>query len=162
MSASKTLRRLARIRELEEEQSRLALEAAARSREAVASDLLAAHQERRDGRSDLVRGVERSDGLARQSGLVRMEIAARQADLLRPQLDRLDQELARQRDEYLARRTARRQVETLLSEAEQRARLEADRRAQQMLDDWYGRKRRPVAQSEPRSDSPAGSGRSPA
>lgn len=157
MSASKTLRRLARIRELEEEQSRLVLEAAARSREEVASELLAAHQERRDGRVDLVRGVERSDGRVRQTGLVRMEMAARQTEVLRPQLERMDQELARQRDEYLARRTARRQVETLLAEAERLARQEADRRAQQMLDDWYGRKRRPAqrtdAAAEPTTDS---------
>ncbi len=159
-SASKTLRRLARIRELEEEQSRLALESAARSREETAAELLAAHQERRDGRSDLVRGIERSDGLVRQTGLVLMEIAARQAEHLRPELHRLDQELARQRDEFLIRRTARRQVETLLNEAEREARVEADRRAQQMLDDWYGRKRRPTAETQP--DSAPNSPRRPA
>ena len=152
--SAKTLRRLTRIRELEEEQSRLALEAAARIREQAAAELMAAHQEQRDGRADLVRGVERNDPRDRQTGLVRMEVATRHVEHLRPQLQQLDNELARQRDEYLARRTARRQVETLLGEAEQRARQEADRRAQQMLDDWYGRKRRPAtAVSSP--DAPA-------
>lgn len=157
MSGSKILRRLTRIRELEEEQSRLALEAAARIREQAAAELLAAHQEQLDGRSDLVRGVEHNDPRDRQTGLIRMQVATRHAEHLRPQLQQLDKQLARQRDEYLARRTARRQVETLLGEAELRARQEADRRAQQMLDDWFGRKRRPIphANSEPESGSGA-------
>jgi flagellar biosynthesis chaperone FliJ len=156
MSGSKTLRRLARIRELEEEQSRLLLEAAARSREEAVGELLAAHQERRDGRADLVRGVERDDVRDRVTGLVRMETALRRTESLRPRLDQLDRELASQREEYLARRTARRQVETLLSEAELLARQETDRRAQQMLDDWFGRKRRPVAGTGAEEDCGSG------
>ncbi len=152
--SAKTLRRLTRIRELEEEQSRLALEAAARIREQAAAELLAAHQEQRNGRAELILGIERNDPRDRRTGLARMEVASRHAEHLRPQLQQLDDDLARQRDEYLARRTARRQVETLLGEAEQRARQEADRRAQQMLDDWYGRKRRPTA-SAASPDAPA-------
>ncbi len=151
MSTTRALKRLARIRELEEEQSRLQLEAAARSREEVAEDLLATHQELRGGRQDLMRGVERSDGCERQTGLVRMELAEQRAKVLRPRLEQMNQELARQREEYLARRTARLQVETLLSEAEQRRLQEAERRAQQVLDDWYGRKRRPAASDAARS-----------
>jgi flagellar biosynthesis chaperone FliJ len=154
--SAKTLRRLTRIRELEEEQSRLALEAAARSREQAAAELLAAHQERLDGRSDLVRGVEHNDPRDRQTGLIRMQVATRHAEHLRPQLQQLDEQLTRQRDEYLARRTARRQVETLLGEAELRARQEADRRAQQMLDDWFGRKRRPSPHATPEPESGSG------
>lgn len=138
----KTLRRLTRIRELEEDQSRLVLEAAARSREQAAAELLAAHQECLNGRADLVHGVEHDDPRDRQTGLIRMQVATRQAEFLRPQLQQLDEQLAVQREEYQARRIARRQVETLLTEAELRVRQETDRRAQQMLDDWFGRKRR--------------------
>jgi hypothetical protein len=46
-------------------------------------------------------------------------------------------EAADLREVFLAKRVERRQAETLLREAESRQALEADRRTQHSLDDWY-------------------------
>jgi hypothetical protein len=61
-------------------------------------------------------------------------------------LKEAERELERQREEFLRRRVDRRQVETLVTEARLGAEQEAGRRAQQMLDDWYGRRRRKEAE----------------
>jgi hypothetical protein len=42
------------------------------------------------------------------------------------------------REEFLAKRVERRQAETLIKETEARDAIEAGRRSQQNLDDWFG------------------------
>lgn len=149
MAGSRVLKRLARLRELEEEQSRLELEYAARQRAEVADGVNAAAEARAAGRRSFVRGVVEGDGLERVVGLTTMRQAEGRRTALLPYLAEADRQLALQRDEYLMRRTERRQVETLMAEQRAEEEREAARRAQQMLDDWYGRKRKPI-ESAPR------------
>ncbi len=143
-SGGRTLKRLARLRELEEEQSRLELELAARRRAEVAENVNAAVAAQATGRRSFVSGVVQGDGLERVAGLAAMRQAEGRRTALMPHLAEADRQLAVERDEYLARRTERRQVDTLLAEQRAEEQREAAHRAQQMLDDWYGRKRKPA------------------
>jgi len=63
------------------------------------------------------------------------------------------------REEYLASRVERRQAETLIQEAEARDTLDADRRSQQGLDDWFrNRRHKADAEAGARPAEPANSG----
>jgi len=54
------------------------------------------------------------------------------------------------REDFLGKRVERRQAETLIQETEAQDAVEADRRGQQTLDDWYSsRLYREAAESEP-------------
>ena len=141
MLVKRTLNRLLRLRELEEEQSRLELELAVAERNRAQQEIaLAAHRQVM-GRRNFTAGIVEQNSLARAAGLFESEEARRQRLRLHPQLEAADAEVARQQTEFLLRRTGRRQVETLVENEHGRAEVEAGRRAQQMLDDWYGRRK---------------------
>ena len=137
MAVSRGLRRLLRIRELEEEQGRIALEAAmgdlSRLRNAQAATAERGRRGRRLVSSSAVTG-EFPDRLA---GLEETRGAERLAAALAPRIADADEEVANLREDYLARRVERRQAETLIVEAEARDALDADRKSQQALDDWF-------------------------
>ena len=137
MAVSLGLRRLLRIRELEEEQGRIALEAAmgdlSRLRNAQAATVERGQRGRRLVGSSAVSG-EFTDRLA---GLEETRAAERFALALTPRIADADEEVANLREDYLARRVERRQAETLIEEAEARDALDADRKSQQALDDWF-------------------------
>ena len=69
-----------------------------------------------------------------------LERAREQQVKIRTRFDASEAEVARQREEFLLRRTERRQVETLVDDQQAMDVIETARRAQQMLDDWYGRR----------------------
>jgi hypothetical protein len=137
MAVSRGLRRLLRIRELEEEQGRIALEAAlgdlSRLRNAQAATIERGQRGRRLVGSSAVSG-EFTDRLA---GLEETRAAERLALALTPRISDAEEEVANLREDYLARRVERRQAETLIVEAEARDALDADRKSQQALDDWF-------------------------
>jgi flagellar export protein FliJ len=140
MAVQRILRRLQRLRELEEEQSRLELEAAVGNRNRVAQELAAAVQQQIQGRTDFVNGISEEDASGRTGAVIEIEQARRQRLRIEPRLEAADIEVAKQREEFMARRTGRQQVETLVDQERKTEREEAGRRAQQMLDDWYGRR----------------------
>jgi len=84
------------------------------------------------------------DTVARTGALLELERAGRLHTEIRPQLEKSESDLERIREQFLATRTGRRQVEALLDREEEAAREATVRRAQQMLDDWYGRRRPPA------------------
>ncbi|MGD0630788.1 MAG: hypothetical protein ABR987_15770 [Terracidiphilus sp.] len=137
MAVSRALRRLLRIRELEEEQGRIALEAALgdliRLKSAQAASVERGRRGRRLVGSSAVSG-ELADRLA---GLEEARTAERVALALVPRIADADEEVASLREDYLASRVERRQAETLIQEAEARDALDADRKSQQALDDWF-------------------------
>ncbi len=138
MGVSKALDRLLGIRELEEEQHRLALESALGELRDLERARDAAGAREREGR-ELVRGSAKSGELAdREAGLVETATARRQAWVLAPRIAASQAESIRLRQEFLAKRVQRRQAETLIEEAAARDAGELNRRSQQNLDDWYG------------------------
>ena len=142
MPRKRVLSRLVRLRELEEEQGRLSLEDAVRRRGRVCEEMDHAKKETEMGRMSFLNGVARRDALGRTGGLIGMEIGVRECARVAPRLQGADREVELQREEFLRRRTARMQVESLATEARNLAEAEVAQRAQQILDDWYGRRRR--------------------
>ncbi len=141
MLIKRTLNRLLRLRELEEEQSRLELELAVAERNRTQQVIALAARRQALGRSNFAAGIVEQNRLARAAGLLEIEDARKQCLRLHPRLEAADAEVARQQAEFLLRRTGRRQVETLAENEQDKAEVEAGRRAQQMLDDWYGRRK---------------------
>jgi hypothetical protein len=137
VAVSRALRRLLRIRELEEEQSRLALESAMGEVHRL-EHAQAANFERGRGGRRLVHASARSGEFRdRLAGLEETRAAERLALLLTPRIAEATEEAAGLREDYLSSRVERRQAETLIEEAQALETADAERRSQQGLDDWY-------------------------
>jgi len=135
------LRRLLRIREIEEEQGELALEAGLAELGRLRQALAGAVAKDRRGRR-LVEASARSGELRdRLAGLEEMEAARRLAEVLRPRLAQREEEVERLRREFLEQRVERRQAGTLMDEAEAEELVQVERRRQQWLDDWFASRR---------------------
>ena len=156
MAVRRVLHRLLRLRELEEQLSRMELEAAVQNRRQVAQELAIAVHEQAQGRKNFVQGIFETDAVIRTGAVIAMEQARQKRTRIEPNLEAADREVARQQVEFLARRTGRRQVETLVDQEGATAREEAARKAQQMLDDWYGGRVRREEAIHRKGKSPAG------
>jgi hypothetical protein len=137
MAVSRALRRLLHIRDLQEEQSRLALESALGELHNLEDAMAATFERSRQGRR-LVDASARSGQLAdRLAGIEETRSASRHAEALEPRIDAMGEEVKELRQEFLSRRVERRQAETLIRETEAREAVEDGRRGQQTLDNWY-------------------------
>jgi len=154
MAEKRVLHRLLRLRELEEELSRVQLEAAVADRDRVAEELAAAAERQALGRKGFVASLGDVDTAERTGGILSMEQARLQRGRIEPRLQAADAGIVRQREEFLSRRIGRRQVETLVEREEAEARTENNRRAQQMLDDWFGRRAPKCAGGPPAGREP--------
>jgi flagellar export protein FliJ len=151
MPGKRTLERLWRLRELEEEQSRLALEERVQDRDRIVQRLESASRAAVQSRRIFAERLGDPDTAARTGALVELEHARRRQAAIRPQFEVAETNVEMGREEFLTRRTARRQLETLLEREHRAAREEIVRRAQQMLDDWYGRRQPGIAASRERA-----------
>jgi hypothetical protein len=149
MAVSRALRRLLQIRDLEEEQSRLAAESAQKWLHELENRLQSTCARERRGR-DLVEASARTGELTdRQAGTVEVEVARRQGDLLQPHIEAGRRQAALLRTAFLDKRVARRQAETLVETIEAQQAAEADRLSQRMADDWFrGRRYRAQAKDD--------------
>lgn len=137
MPVSRALRRLLQVRELEEEQSRLALESAVAQLNRLNGALAATNQRERRGRQ-LIAGSAQSGELPdRLAGLEEMRSAARAADVLADRIADAETSVTERRQSFLSTRVQRRQAESLIEQTESRDAVDAARRAQQALDDWH-------------------------
>lgn len=163
MANRRVLSRLLRLRELEEEMSRMELESAVGDRNRVAGEFAAAVNRQALGRQGFLVSIGDPDTAGRTGAVISMEQARKLSARIAPMLEAADREVVRRREEFLSRRTGRQQVETLVEGEQQALKEEAGRRAQQMLDDWYGRRspRQAERQTKPAiaapeaTDSPA-------
>ncbi len=137
MAISRAMRRLLRVLVLEEEQCQTALESALGELRRLEQALQAAADRDRGGRRLITASAGSGEWTDRLSGLEETRAAHRRKMLLAPRIDDAQQEIDGLRRAYLAKRVERRQAETLIQEAEARDAIEADRRSQQALDDWY-------------------------
>lgn len=132
------MRRLLRIRELEEEQRRLALEAAAEELRRLEAARAASLRREKSGRA-LVRASARSGEIVeRIAGIEETEMAQVRTGLIVARIEEAEAATDERRREFLEKRVERRQAETLIEENESRERREQERRSQQALDDWHG------------------------
>ena len=137
MAVSRALRRLLHIRELEEEQGRLALESALSELHRLESSLEATFERKHRGRSLVLSTADTGQLTDRLAGLEETRSAGRHAAALVPRIDGMGVEVAGRRQEFLSKRVERRQAETMIAETEAQDAIEDGRRGQQSLDDWY-------------------------
>jgi flagellar biosynthesis chaperone FliJ len=137
MPVSKPLRKLLRIRELEEEQVRSALEATLGEANRIGAALEAAAQREKHGRRMVTGSVHTGSVTDRIAGLEENRIVSNMARTLNVRLAAVEQQAAQLREHLLATRVQRKQAETLVEEGKARADAQAEHRRQQNLDDWY-------------------------
>jgi len=136
MGVSWALLRLLRIRELEEEQSRVALESALGEVARLEQALAGAAERDRQGRILVTRSAKDGELPDRLAGIEESHAARRRSLLLVPLLESAEKAAASMREDLLRKRVERRQAESLVEEARAEAATEALRREQQGLDDW--------------------------
>jgi hypothetical protein len=150
MAVSRALRRLLRIRDLEEEQCRLALESGLANLNRLRRAQEASVERGRRGRRLVESSAHSGELTDRLAGLEETRAAGRSFLALAPRMASADQDVASLREEFLDSRVERRQAETLIQEAEARDALDAERRAQQGLDDWFrNRLHRQASENKP-------------
>jgi len=136
----RALPRLLRLRQIEEEESRQALEIAAAERNRAECEFARTVEHYAQSRRQFTAGVLRQNSLDRTGALLEMEQADRDRLVALPALHAANSKEARLKTGFLARRTERRQVEALVETQQRKGNAEDMRRVQQMLDDWYGRR----------------------
>lgn len=137
MTVSRSMRRLLRVLQLEEEQRREALKnALGESRRLQKSQEQAIERERR-GRRLVVTSAENGEITDRLAGLEETRAGARRSAALKPLIAAAQAQVEARRQEFLAKRVERRQAETLIEEAEAQKALVTGRRGQQALDNWH-------------------------
>lgn len=136
MPVSAALRRLLRVRDLEEEQHRLALESALSGLHALEHALELVRAAERRGRALLASSAPASDPVDRIAAGVESSSALRRTAALVPRIAAAEQQVSSLRRQYLLKRTERRQADALIHEREALDAIEADRRAQQGIDNW--------------------------
>jgi flagellar export protein FliJ len=137
MAVSRALRRLLGIRDLEEEQHRLALESAMGELRSLENALVAMLRQERRGRALVKESARSGDLQDRLAGVVESRAAQIGVAMLAPRIAATKNHAARLREAYLQKRIERRQAETLIEETEAKEAMEAERRSQQGLDDSY-------------------------
>jgi hypothetical protein len=137
MAVSRTLRRLLRVLSLQEEQSKLALEAGLAGLHRLEQAVVATSDRARVGRRLVNASAQTGELPDRLAGLEETRAADRRALALASRIAVAQSEVESLRQEFLAKRIESRQAETLIHEAEARDAIESGRRAQQGLDSWY-------------------------
>jgi flagellar biosynthesis chaperone FliJ len=125
------------VRVLEEELREAVLESAVGDLRRMELALVAAKERERSGRQQVTASAKTGELVDRIAGLEETRAALRHGAALKPRIAEAELEVARRRQEFLAKRIERRQVETLIQETEAEDAVDAGRRAQQELDDWF-------------------------
>lgn len=135
MPISLALRRLLRIRELEEEQSRIALETALGEMNRLKAALLGTAQRGQAARRLFASSVQSENPMDRVACLHEMRAADNHTGALSRKLATAAPEVARLQERFLATRVQRKQAESVIKECDARAESEEERRNQRDLDD---------------------------
>jgi flagellar biosynthesis chaperone FliJ len=138
MSLSRSLQKLLRIRGVEEEQRRRALEASEAELGTLVQNAKIARQTEQLGRRREVAGMVSGEITERQAGLVECAGAQKRSRILAARIVVAETETAAGRQAFLEKRVERQQVETLVEQAAAREAVETLRRSQRDVDDWFG------------------------
>ncbi|MGA2207553.1 MAG: hypothetical protein ABSG10_12565 [Terracidiphilus sp.] len=137
MAVPRAMRRLLRIRGMEEEQRQAALESALGDLSRLEAALAAVQARERRGRRLVTASAETGEFMDRIAGLEEMRAGRRHAAALTPRIAEAELAVTARRREFLAKRVERRQVESLIQKAEVNEAVQAGRRAQGELDGWF-------------------------
>jgi flagellar export protein FliJ len=141
MAVSRALRRLLHIREVVEEQRRLALDAALHELGRMEQALAATAKRESRGRRLVSLSARSNEPADRLAGLEQARAAAHHALHLEGRIESASEQVAELREDLLDARVERRQTEALIEGATARESVVAARRGQQALDDWFASRR---------------------
>ena len=137
MSGTRTLKRLLRVLELEEEQRQTALQSALGDLHRIENAIDAAGTRERVGRKLVNFGILHNEVEDRLAGLEETRAGSHAREILIPYRAQAAEIAAVRREEFLAKRIERRQAETMIESAEAQEELENSRRRQAALDEWF-------------------------
>ena len=137
MPVSRAMRRLLQVLEIQEEECRAAMELARAELERMEQALTQSRERERGGRRLVAASAATGEVTDRIAGLEETRAGKRIAAALAPRIVEAEAEVNERRREFLDKRIERRQTETLIQEAEAEDEIEAGRRAQRELDDWF-------------------------
>ncbi len=132
------MRRLLHVRDVEEEQYRMALESAVGEFHALEHARVVAIRRERTGREFLTASASTGEITDRMAALVEVKFAVRCAAVLVARIADAENNVRSARQAYIEKRIERRQAATLIEEAEAQDKIESLRRTQQSLDEIYG------------------------
>lgn len=137
MAGSQAMRRLLRVRELEEEQCAGALESAIGEWKWLQAAQTAARRRERSGRQLVAASAASGELVDRVAGIEEARNAGRHAAALEARIRAAEERVGLRREEFLAKRVERRQVELLIEQAGTEEAREIERRAQRVADEWF-------------------------
>lgn len=137
MPIPQSLGRLHSIRSAEEQQFRTHMISALAELRSLHNALERTQERLRLAQALIAKSVRTAESEDRIAGLEEAAHADRLSRLLRDRIRAAEQHFARSRAQFLAKRVGRRQVEILLDAARKRDAVEASRKAQLALDDWF-------------------------
>lgn len=135
MSVSSGLKRLLRVRSLQEEQRRLALESARDECDRLQKLLAALRERAANGRVIVKQGIGSADSADRIVGLAEQDLALRVGAHLGQAIEAAELRLLAVRAHYLSARTEKRQAEVLIANRQQEEARENARKEQRVLDE---------------------------
>ena len=137
MPVSRAMKRLLRVLEIQEEQYRAAFASALADLKRLEGAMAAAAERDREGRRLVVASASTGEQSDRLAGLEETRAARRHSTVLAPRIAEAKLRAGARQREFLDKRIERRQAETLIRNAESEDEIEAERRRQQGLDDWF-------------------------
>ena len=150
MAVSRAMRRLLQVLEIQEEECRAAMESARAELKRLEQALAWSVERERGGRRLVAASAATGEITDRIAGIEETHVAKRIAKALAPRIAESESAVNSRQHEFLGKRIERRQTETLIEEAEALESVEAGRRAQRDLDDWFLSRR--AAPGEVRGD----------
>lgn len=152
MAVSRGLRRLLHVLELEEEQRRTALELAVGELRRIEQAQQAAGERERRGRALVLTSFESGELVDRIAGIEESRSAGQLGELLAGWQQGAVATVEHCRTALVSKSIERKQTETLLEEAARRDAVEAARRSQNTLDEWYLSRLRDPRQKQVKSN----------
>ena len=150
MTVSRAMRRLKQVLEIQEEECRAAMESARAELTRLEQALTRSVERERGGRRLVAASAASGEITDRIAGIEESRVAKRIAKALALRIAEWELVVNARQSEFLGKRIERRQTETLIEEAEALVSVEAGRRAQRDLDDWFRSRR--AAPGEVRGD----------
>jgi|SRR5208337_1627221 len=147
MAVSRAMRRLLQVLEIQEGECRRAMESARAELKLLERALTRNVERERGGRRLVAASAATGEIADRIAGIEETRVAKRIASALAPRIAESESTVNLRQREFLVKRIERRQTETLIEEAEALERVEAGRRAQRDLDDWFLSRRAPSARA---------------
>jgi hypothetical protein len=137
MAVSRAMRRLLQVLKIQEEECRRATESARAELTRLQQALTRSTERERGGRRLVTASAASGEITDRIAGIEEARVAERVATALALRIAEWELVVNARQQEFLGKRIERRQAETLIDEAEALESIEAGRRAQRNVDDWF-------------------------